>query len=60
MPEAVIVSAVRTPIGRAGKGALRVVRGDDLAAVAVRGAVCACAQRRPVAVGRCDSRLRLP
>ncbi len=39
MPEAVIVSAARTPIGRAGKGALRVVRGDDLAAVAVRGAV---------------------
>jgi acetyl-CoA acetyltransferase family protein len=39
MPEAVIVSAVRTPIGRASKGALKVVRGDDLAAVAVRGAV---------------------
>ncbi|WIG57283.1 MAG: 3-ketoacyl-CoA thiolase [fadN-fadA-fadE operon] [Ktedonobacterales bacterium] len=38
MPDAVIVSAVRTPIGRANKGALRVVRGDDLAAVAVRGA----------------------
>ncbi|HEY7984932.1 MAG TPA: thiolase family protein [Ktedonobacterales bacterium] len=39
MPEAVIVSAVRTPIGRASKGALKVVRGDDLGAVAVRGAV---------------------
>ncbi|MGH2486728.1 MAG: thiolase family protein, partial [Ktedonobacterales bacterium] len=39
MPEAVIVSAVRTPIGRAGKGALKTVRADDLAAVAVRGAV---------------------
>ncbi len=39
MPEAVIVSAVRTPIGRANKGALRVVRGDDLGAVAVRAAV---------------------
>src|SRR5512146_1646672 len=39
MPEAVIVSAVRTPIGRAGKGALRTVRADDLAAVALRGAV---------------------
>ncbi|MGO8950840.1 MAG: thiolase family protein [Ktedonobacterales bacterium] len=39
MPEAVIVSAVRTPIGRAGKGALRAVRGDDLAAVAVRAAL---------------------
>jgi acetyl-CoA acetyltransferase family protein len=39
MPKAVIVSAVRTPIGRAGKGALKVVRADDLAAVALRGAV---------------------
>jgi acetyl-CoA acetyltransferase family protein len=39
MPEAVIVSAVRTPIGRAGKGALRAVRADDLAAVAIRAAV---------------------
>ncbi len=39
MPEAVVVSAVRTPIGRAGKGALRNVRADDLAAVAVRAAV---------------------
>jgi acetyl-CoA acetyltransferase family protein len=39
MPEAVIVSAVRTPIGRAGKGALKSVRADDLAATAVRGAV---------------------
>ncbi|HET9111258.1 MAG TPA: thiolase family protein [Ktedonobacterales bacterium] len=39
MPEAVIVSAARTPIGRAGKGALKAVRGDDLGAVAVRGAL---------------------
>src|SRR5436305_4093777 len=39
MPEAVVVSAVRTPIGRAGKGVLKSVRADDLAAVAVRGAV---------------------
>jgi acetyl-CoA acetyltransferase family protein len=37
MPEAVIVSAVRTPIGRANKGVLKDVRADDLAAVAVRG-----------------------
>ena len=36
MPEAVIVSAVRTPIGRAGKGVLRSIRADDLAAVAIR------------------------
>jgi 3-oxoadipyl-CoA thiolase len=38
MPDALIVSAVRTPVGRAG-GALADVRADDLAAVAVRGAV---------------------
>src|SRR3954467_2753138 len=38
MTEALIVSAVRTPVGRAG-GALANVRADDLAAVAVRGAV---------------------
>jgi acetyl-CoA acetyltransferase family protein len=39
MAEAVIVSAVRTPIGRANKGALKDVRADDLAAIAVRAAV---------------------
>lgn len=39
MAEAVIVSAVRTPIGRANKGVLKDVRADDLAAIAVRGAV---------------------
>ena len=38
MREALIVSAVRTPVGRAG-GALADVRADDLAAIAVRGAV---------------------
>ncbi|GCE05297.1 thiolase family protein [Dictyobacter aurantiacus] len=39
MAEAVIVSAVRTPIGRANKGALKEVRADDLAALAVKAAV---------------------
>jgi acetyl-CoA C-acetyltransferase len=39
MPEAVIVSAVRTPIGRAGKGSLIDVRPDDLLAFAIREAV---------------------
>lgn len=39
MPEAVIVSAVRTPIGRANKGVLKDVRADDLAAIAVKAAV---------------------
>ena len=38
MPEAVILSAVRTPVGRHG-GALSGVRPDDLAALAVRAAV---------------------
>ena len=33
MPEAVIVDAIRTPIGRAGKGSLKTVRADDLAAI---------------------------
>jgi len=39
MEEAVIVSAVRTPIGRANKGVLKDVRADDLAAIAVKAAV---------------------
>jgi 3-oxoadipyl-CoA thiolase len=38
MPRAVVISAVRTPIGRYG-GALAEVRPDDLAAVAIRQAV---------------------
>jgi acetyl-CoA C-acetyltransferase/3-oxo-5,6-didehydrosuberyl-CoA/3-oxoadipyl-CoA thiolase len=38
MRDALIISAVRTPVGRAG-GALAEVRADDLAAIAVRGAV---------------------
>jgi acetyl-CoA C-acetyltransferase len=36
MPEAVIVDAVRTPIGRAVKGSLKSVRADDLAAVPLK------------------------
>ena len=39
MPDAVIVDAVRTPIGRAIKGALKDVRADDLAAVPIRALV---------------------
>ncbi len=34
MPDAVIVDAVRTPIGRAAKGSLKDVRADDLAGLA--------------------------
>ena len=36
MPQAVIVDAVRTPIGRAGKGSLKDVRADDLAAIPLK------------------------
>jgi acetyl-CoA acyltransferase len=39
MREAVIVSSVRTPIGRAFKGTLRATRPDELAAIAIRGAL---------------------
>jgi acetyl-CoA acyltransferase len=39
MREAVIVSAVRTAVGKAGKGALRHTRPDDMAAVAITGAL---------------------
>lgn len=39
MPEAVIVSAVRTPVGKAPRGALRSTRPDDLGGIAVRGAL---------------------
>ncbi len=35
MPEAVIVAAARTPIGRAGKGSLVDCRPDDLGALVV-------------------------
>jgi len=39
MPEAVIVAVVRTPVGRAPKGALSTTRPDDLAAAALSGAL---------------------
>ncbi|MGA2898681.1 MAG: acetyl-CoA C-acyltransferase [Candidatus Acidiferrales bacterium] len=39
MREAVIVSSVRTPVGKASKGVLRATRPDDLAAVVIREAV---------------------
>jgi acetyl-CoA acyltransferase len=39
MAEAVLVSAVRTPVGRAPKGALSTTRPDDLAALAVTSAL---------------------
>lgn len=39
MPEAVVVAATRSPIGRAFKGSLKDVRPDDLAATVVRAAL---------------------
>ena len=39
MTDAVIVSAVRTPVGRAPKGRLRHARPDDLAAIVLREAL---------------------
>jgi acetyl-CoA acyltransferase len=39
MRDAVIVSAVRTAVGKAPRGALRTTRPDDLGAIAVRGAL---------------------
>jgi acetyl-CoA C-acetyltransferase len=39
MPEAVIVDAVRTPIGRAAKGSLKSLRADELAAIPLKALV---------------------
>ncbi|MFI7167204.1 acetyl-CoA C-acetyltransferase [Rhodococcus erythropolis] len=47
MPEAVVVAAARTPIGRAFKGSLAQVRPDDLAMHAVREAVAQVPQLDP-------------
>ena len=50
MPEAVIVSAVRSPIGRARKGSLTHLRPDDLAATMVREALARVPELDPVDV----------
>src|ERR1043166_633118 len=39
MREVVLVSSVRTPVGRAFKGALRATRPDELGSIAIKGAV---------------------
>src|SRR5438445_12764838 len=39
MREVVLVSSVRTPVGRAFKGMLRATRPDELGAVAIKGAL---------------------
>src|SRR6201984_406029 len=39
MKHVIIASAVRTPVGRAFKGTLRATRPDEMAAIAIRGAL---------------------
>ncbi len=47
MREVVIASSVRTPVGKAYKGTLRATRPDDLAAVAIKGALDRIPQLEP-------------
>src|SRR5499427_7454614 len=47
MREVVLVSSVRTPVGRAFKGTLRSTRPDELAAVAIKGALARVPQLDP-------------
>jgi acetyl-CoA acyltransferase len=47
MREVVIVSSVRTPVGRAYKGTLRATRPDELAAIAIKGALARVPQLDP-------------
>jgi acetyl-CoA acyltransferase len=47
MREVVLVSSVRTPVGRAYKGTLRATRPDELAAVAIKGALARVPQLDP-------------
>jgi acetyl-CoA C-acetyltransferase len=51
MPEAVIVATARSPIGRAGKGALASIRPDDLAAQIVAAALAKVPQLDPADIG---------
>lgn len=47
MREVVLVSSVRTPVGRAHKGTLRATRPDELAAIAIKGALARVPQLDP-------------
>ncbi len=51
MREAVIVSSVRTAVGKAGKGTLRQTRPDDMAAAAIAGALARVPAVKPEMVG---------
>lgn len=50
MPEAVIVSTARSPIGRAGKGSLKEMRPDDLTVQMVRAALATVPELDPVMI----------
>ncbi len=50
MKEAVIVECVRTAVGKAGRGALKNTRPDDLAAFAIRGLLDRCPQVEAAAI----------
>lgn len=50
MPEAVIVSTARSPIGRAGKGSLKEIRADDLTAQMVNAAMAKVPELAPTDV----------
>ncbi|WP_063022734.1 acetyl-CoA C-acetyltransferase [Nocardia niwae] len=50
MPEAVIVSLARSPIGRAAKGSLKDIRPDDLAAQVVRAALAKVPELDPAGI----------
>ena len=51
MQQAVIVSAVRTPVGRSGKGVFATTRPEDLAAAAIRAALARTPQLDPAELG---------
>ena len=51
MSDPVVVSSVRTAVGKAGRGALRQVRPDDMAAEAIKGALLRVPGLRPEDVG---------
>ena len=50
MREVVVVSSVRTPVGRAFKGTLRATRPDELAAIAIKGALARVPQLDPTEI----------
>ncbi len=58
MPEAVIVSTARTPIGRAVKGSLKDLRADDLAAHAVLAALAKIPELDPTQIDDLHARCR--